>query len=94
LNLIFEQYDKYKHPIKQLEYHIEKDSYTSVDFTQYYGFIDKKCKYKRLRFFFINDSVMMKYSWADICKDQMYEKKILYSDKDIESCFRIIEYHH
>ena len=42
-------------------------------------------------FFFIKESTMKKFSWEEICKRQLYEKKVKYSYKELEKLhYRIL----
>ena len=42
--------------------------------------VTKKCKDKKIRFFFILESTMREYNWEEIYKYQMYEKKLMFTE--------------
>jgi hypothetical protein len=70
--------------LKYPNYRIEKDSLGCIAFSGRKEHIAKKCKDKKLRFFFINESVMKENTWAEICKYQLFEKKITLSEEDLK----------
>ncbi|MGC3977362.1 MAG: hypothetical protein QM751_03480 [Paludibacteraceae bacterium] len=41
---------------------------------------------KRIRLFFIRESILNKYSWAEICKNQLFDTKITLTVSDLEKC--------
>ena len=45
-----------------------------------------------VNFFFIKESTMRSYTWEEICKKQLYEKKIKYSYKELEKLHYRISY--
>jgi hypothetical protein len=45
--------------------------------------ITKNCKDKKIRFFFIMESTMRKYNWREICKYQLYEKKLTFTQAEL-----------
>lgn len=61
----------------------EKDSigWTIIGFSRK-GAI-RQCKDKKLRFFFIKESVMKGYSWEEICEQQLYEKKLVFTEEEL-----------
>jgi hypothetical protein len=50
------------------------------------------CVDKKIRFFFIKESIMRKYSWNEICKYQLYEKKLTFTEKDLRKNNWVVVY--
>ena len=70
---------------------IDSESYSSIIFTEYYNNIKNNCKDKQIRFFFICDSILYRYTWEEIHKHQLYEKMV-FSDEDLEDMNWVIKY--
>lgn len=41
---------------------------------------------KRIRLFFIRESILNKHSWAEICKNQLFDTKMTLTVSDLEKC--------
>ena len=70
---------------------LKKDSTRNISFVYKYN-IAKSCKDSLIRFFFINDTIFYKNSLDTIGKYHLYEKKMIFSDEDLEKMNYTIEY--
>lgn len=41
---------------------------------------------KRIRLFFIRESILNKHSWTEICKNQLFDTKMTFTVSDLEKC--------
>jgi formate-dependent nitrite reductase cytochrome c552 subunit len=80
----FKQFDNFKPEI------INKDAFINKNSSQGYRISGRKetivrfCPDKHVRFFFISDSVFMNNPWDTIVKYQMYNRKLVFSEKDLK----------
>jgi len=80
----FKQFDNMKSVIENTDAYLHKDS------SQRYKIVGGKeamvrlCKDKRIRFFFISDSVFMNNPWDSIVKYQMYNRKLVFSEEELK----------
>ena len=89
-------WDNFSEKYQRYQYYLPKDiiepeSYKPIIFTEYYNNIKNMCQDKKLRFYFISDTVKYRYTWGEICKNQLYEK-LVFSDEDLENMNWGIEY--
>ena len=52
----------------------------------------QSCDDNMLRLFFITESTMREYSWEEICENQMYEKRLTLTKKDLEKTDWVVIY--
>ncbi len=64
-------------------YRAEKDSIGYIDVYWSKEKAVRDCKDKKLRFFFIKESVMKEYSWDEICERQLYAKKLVFTEEEL-----------
>jgi hypothetical protein len=43
----------------------------------------RKCEDKKLRYFFIVDTVMRDNTWKEVCEKQLYEKKMVFTEEEL-----------
>lgn len=48
-------------------------------------FVMYGCKDKKIRFFFIKESTLLEKTWEEIYKGQLYEKRLTFTQEDLES---------
>ena len=74
-------------------YRIEKDSIGYVIFREKkVEHAIKRCKDHKLRLFFISESTMRNYSWEEICKHNLYEKKLTLTEEELKENDWIVVY--
>jgi len=52
----------------------------------------QRCDEKMLRLFFISESTMRNYSWDEICKQRLYEKKLTLTEAELKENDWIVVY--
>ncbi len=67
-------------------YRAESKSYAYVPFVGKRDdiFKNKECKDGKLRLFFINEDTILKYTWEEICRQQLYEKKLILNEVELK----------
>ena len=92
-NRYFIAYDEWKPLIKDSQYcYIKKSSKKSVNSSGTSSELFTNRKDHRVRFYFISESIFMKYPWDTIVKRQMYNKKFVYTEEQMDSLGWVIEY--
>jgi len=66
-------------------YRAEPSSYAYVTFVgkREEIFKNDECKDGKLRLFFIHEDTILKYTWEEICKQQLYENKIILNEVEL-----------
>jgi hypothetical protein len=66
-------------------YRAEPNSYAYVTFVGKYEYIfnNKECKDGKLRLFFIHEDTILRYTWEEICRKQLYEKKLILNEAEL-----------
>lgn len=91
-NPYFKQFDYFKSDILDQNVFLNRNSYTSIGVSGKKEFIVRRCEDKRIRFFFISDSVFMNNPWDTIVKYQMYNRKLIFSEEDLKENDWIVVY--
>lgn len=66
-------------------YRAEPSSYAYVTFVGKHEdvFKNKECKDGKLRLFFIHEDTILKYTWKEICRQQLYENKLILNEAEL-----------
>ena len=91
-NPYFKQFDNVKSDILNENKHIDKNSFKWIKVSDKKESIVKGSKDGLIRFFFISDSTFLNNSWDTIVKYQMYNRKLVFSEEDLEHMNWVIEY--
>ncbi len=88
-NTVDEDYDSIKAPTYRIDSHDIKsvDVYSTCE--NYDRLFDDK---DYVNFFFIKESIMRKYSWKSIVKNQLFDKKLTYTYDELKERRNVIFY--
>jgi hypothetical protein len=91
-NPYFKQFDSFKSEIVNTDSYIDSNNTARHRVGGGRESIVRRCKDKHARFFFISDSVFMNNPWDTIVKYQMYNRKLVFSEKELKENNWVVVY--